>query len=106
MWPYRLSIEAQNQLAGMYNAFLAGALTLGELQELDDWFERNVYQVLGDQGFDAFGSPGTRLYGMLTDPSTRVLVATELPRTVRVIVTRDAATDEVSISAIIFRPAF
>lgn len=104
--PYAISPEARNQLANLYIAYREGHLTLGAYLEFVDWFETHVCRVLGEQGFDAFGSATTRLYGMLTDPATRVLAEVGLPRTVRVIVTRDPRTEEVLVADIQFIPPF
>ena len=103
--PPRFSPEARNQLARLYNAALSGRLPMREYRAILEWLERSV-EPLSRMRFEEVGVPGTRLFGVLVNPSVRIIHATQLPRDVRILVRRDESPDDVLIADIDFDTSF
>ena len=95
-----LSDKVRNRLAELWIARESDRLTLGEYQELLDWFELVTEQAID---FDSFGRQESKLLGLLSDRNTRRLIELNLPRVAEVIATRDNET--ITIISLEFFPA-
>lgn len=97
---------AKNQLARLYNAVLTGEVSRADYFAILAWIDDSLIASLRQLGFDTVGVPATRLYGLLTDPTMRVVAVSHLPRTVRAFVSRREIDGAVQVEDLVFAPPF